>query len=134
MKRVLFLCTNNSARSQMAEGLLRHLYGDRYEVFSAGTEPTQVHPSAIAIMKERGIDITNQQSKSLDLYIKEDFDYVVTLCDQAREVCPFFAGGKEMLHQSFTDPAQASGTKDETLDTFRSIRDEIEEWIKQTFA
>ena len=134
MKRVLFLCTNNSARSQMAEGLLRHLYGDSYEVFSAGTEPTQVHPSTIAVMKERGIDISNQKAKSLDPYIKEDFDYVVTVCDRAREACPFFAGGKEMLHQNFMDPAQASSTKDEILSTFRLVRDEIEAWLKQIFS
>lgn len=134
MKRVLFLCTNNSARSQMAEGLLRYLHGDRYEIFSAGTDPTRVNPRAVAVMKERGIDISKQQTKSLDAYIKENFDYVVTVCNRAREACPFFAGGKEMLHQSFTDPAQAAGTDGQILAAFRNVRDEIEEWIKQTFS
>lgn len=118
----------------MAEGLLRHLYGDRYEVFSAGTEPTQVNPFAVKVMKERGVYISNQQAKSLDPYIKEDFDYVVTVCDQTRETCPFFAGGKEMLHQSFTDPAQAEGTEEQILAEFRNVRDEIGRWIKQTFS
>ena len=118
----------------MAEGLLRHLYGDRYEVSSAGTDPANVNPLALKVMGERGVDISNQQSKSLDPYIKNDFDYVITLCDRVRESCPLFSGGKQMLHQNFRDPAEGDGAENEILAVFRSVRNEIEEWIKRTFA
>ena len=103
-QRVLFLCTHNSARSQMAEGLLRHLGGERFEAFSAGTEATHVRPLAVAAMAELGIDVSRQESKTLDRYLGEPFDAVITVCDQAAEACPVFPGAKRRLHWSFTDP------------------------------
>ncbi|QYJ15911.1 Arsenate reductase [Rubrobacter xylanophilus DSM 9941] len=123
--RVLFLCTHNSARSQMAEGLLRHLGGDRFEVHSAGTEATRVRPEAVAVMAELGMDISGQESKTLDRYLGEPFDYVVTVCDAANEACPVFPGARERLHWSFTDPSQARGDEEERLAVFREVRDEI---------
>src|SRR5208283_1539147 len=104
-KRVLILCTGNSARSQMAEGLLRHDAGDRFEVFSAGIEPSRVRPEAIAVMRELGIDISGQRSKSVDEFAGQSFDYVLTVCDNARESCPIFPGGAVIIHQGFEDPA-----------------------------
>jgi len=103
-KRVLFICTHNAARSQMAEGLLRALHGDHYEAFSAGTEPGSVNASAIRAMAEIGIDISHHRSKSLKEFFDQEFDYVVTVCDHAKESCPYFPGGKKILHQSFDDP------------------------------
>ena len=123
--RVLFLCTHNSARSQMAEGLLRHLAGDRFEAHSAGTEATHVRPLAVRAMAEVGADISDQESKTLERYLKEPFDYVVTVCDSANEACPVFYGAKERLHWSFPDPSQATGTEEERLGMFRAVRDEI---------
>ncbi|MGH9456202.1 MAG: arsenate reductase ArsC [Thermoanaerobaculia bacterium] len=125
MKRVLFLCTHNSARSQMAEALLRHQAGDRFEVHSAGTEATRVHPLAIAAMREVGVDMSSQRSKTLDEYLGQNFDFVVTVCDQANESCPIFPGAPERIHWSFQDPSKAIGTEEERLQTFRKIRDEI---------
>ena len=130
-KRVLFLCTHNSARSQMAEGLLRHLAGDHVEVHSAGTEATLVRPLAIRVMEEIGIDISGQQSKTLDVYLDQSFDYVITVCDEANEACPFFPGAKNRLHWSFEDPAQATGSEEERLGVFRRARDKIRERIEQ---
>jgi len=131
-KTVLFLCTHNSARSQMAEGLLRLLYGNRYEAFSAGVEPTHVHPAAIQVMNEIGVDMSNHRSKSIEEFQEKTFDYVVTVCSHAKETCPFFPG-KQVLHQGFDDPAAFASSSDETIQKFRNIRDEIHEWIKQTF-
>jgi arsenate reductase len=124
-QRVLFLCTHNSARSQMAEGFLRALGGDRFEGFSAGTEATRVRPLAIRAMAEQGIDISRQESKTLDRYRGEPFDYVITVCDQAAEACPVFPGARERLHWSFPDPSQATGSEAEQLATYRSVRDAI---------
>jgi arsenate reductase len=129
--RVLFLCTHNSARSQMAEGLLRHLAGDRFEAYSAGTEATHVRPLAIRAMDEIGIDISGQESKTLNRYLGEPFDYVITVCDEANEACPFFPGAKNRLHWSFEDPAQATGSEEERLGVFRRARDKIRERIEQ---
>ena len=129
--RVLFLCTHNSARSQMAEGLLRDLAGGRFEAHSAGTEATLVRPLAIRAMDEIGIDITDQESKTLDRYLKERFDYVITVCDEANEACPFFPGAKNRLHWSLEDPSRAEGTEEERLGVFRKVRDEIRGRIKQ---
>jgi arsenate reductase len=106
----LFLCTHNSARSQMAEGLLRSLFGDKYEVLSAGTEPRDVNPNAINVMKEIGIDISNQYSKDVKDFIDKDFDYVITVCGGAKESCPFFPGGKQQLYKDFEDPSSFSGS------------------------
>jgi arsenate reductase len=123
--RVLFLCTHNSARSQMAEGLLRHFAGDRFEVMSAGTEATSVRPEAIAAMAVLGVDISGQESKTLDRYLSESFDYVVTVCDDANEACPVFPGAKNRLHWSFMDPSRATGSEEDRLAVFRAVRDEI---------
>jgi arsenate reductase len=129
--RVLFLCTHNSARSQMAEGLLRYLAGDRFEAYSAGTEATRVRSLAISVMEEIGIDISSQESKTLDRYLSEPFDYVITVCDEANEACPFFPGASTRLHWSLTDPSQAEGSQQERLAVFRRVRDELRNRIEQ---
>ena len=131
-KRVLFLCTHNSARSQMAEGLLRHLYGDRFKVYSAGTEPSRVNPFAIKAMAELGIDISDHKSKSLDCFDGTKMDYVVSVCDNARESCPSFPGVNH-IHKAFNDPSQFRGKDEEILEGFRTIRDEIKTWIGDEF-
>jgi arsenate reductase len=128
--KVLFLCTHNSARSQMAEGLLRHLAGDRFEVMSAGTEATHVRPLAVRAMDEVGIDISGQESKTLDRYVGEPSDYVITVCEEANEACPFFPGAAERLHWSLPDPAAAQGTEEERLEVFRSVRDLLRDYIE----
>jgi arsenate reductase (thioredoxin) len=129
--RVLFLCTHNSARSQMAEGLLRYLAGDRFEAYSAGTEATSIRPLAIRAMEDIGIDISSQGSKTLDRYLSEPFDYVITVCDEANEVCPFFPRASTRLHWSLTDPSQAEGSEQERLVVFRRVRDELRDRIAQ---
>ena len=134
-RTVLFVCTHNSARSQMAEGLLRARYGDRFEVESAGTEPGSVHPLAVEAMRERGIDIGAQTSKHVDEVVEaRTFDIVVTVCDSAREACPYVPAKDEHLHRSFPDPSAAPGTRDEILDVFRDVRDAIAAWIDHTFG
>lgn len=130
-RRVLFLCTHNSARSQMAEGFLRHLAGDQFEVFSAGTEAAEVRPLAIRAMAEVGIDISNQQSKTLDHYLGQSFDVVITVCDEANEACPVFPRAKEQLHWSFPDPSAATGAEDGQLAVYRIVRDGIRKCIEQ---
>lgn len=129
--RVLFLCTHNSARSQMAEGLLRHLAGGRFEAHSAGTEATSVRPLAARAMAEIGSDISDQESKTLQRYLGEPFDYVVTVCDAANEACPIFPGAKHRLHWSFPDPSGVTGTEEERLEVFRAVRDEIRARIER---
>ena len=129
-RRVLFLCTHNSARSQMAEGLLRHLAGDRFDAYSAGTEATRVRPLAIRAMADLGVDIAGQESKLLDRYLGETFDAVVTVCDQANESCPVFPGAKSRLHWSFPDPSRATGSEEEQLIVYRTVRDVIRARIK----
>lgn len=124
-KRVLILCTGNSARSQMAEGLLRHEAGDRFEVFSAGTKPSVVRPEAIAVMSEIGIDISGHRSKSVDEFRGAQLDYVITVCDNAKESCPIFPGATKRLHWPFEDPALAQGSEDERKAAFREARDRI---------
>src|SRR3954465_14409961 len=128
--RVLFLCTHNSARSQMAEGLLRQLGGDRFEALSAGTEATQVRPLAIQAMAELGIDIAQQESKTLDRYLDQPFDLVITVCDQAAEACPVFPGAKQRLHWSFPDPSKATGSQERQLAVYRQVRDDIARHIR----
>ena len=125
-RRVLFLCTHNSARSQMAEGFLRALGGDRFEAASAGTEKTSVNPLAIEAMAERGIDISMHSSKVMDGLLDEPWDYLVTVCDDANERCPFVPGIRTRLHWSFPDPSRATGTREERLAAFRRVRDAIE--------
>jgi arsenate reductase (thioredoxin) len=122
---VLFLCTHNSARSQMAEGLLRNLAADRFEVFSAGTEATRVRPEAISVMAEIGVDISSQESETLERYLGEPLDLVITVCDDANEACPVFPGARERLHWSFPDPSKAAGGYEDRLHAFRNVRDEI---------
>jgi arsenate reductase (thioredoxin) len=124
-QRVLILCTGNSARSQMAEGLLRHMAGDRFEVESAGTIATFVRPQAIAIMSEIGIDISEHRSKSLDEFLDTPFDYVITVCDNANETCPIFPGPAKRIHWSFDDPAAMQGSDEQVMDGFRRVRNEI---------
>jgi arsenate reductase len=128
--RVLFLCTHNSARSQMAEGILRHLGGERFEVHSAGTGATHVRPLAIRAMDEIGIDISGQESKRLERYLEESFDYVITVCDDANEACPFFPGAANRLHWSFKGPSRARGSEEEQLAVFRSVRDRIKDRVQ----
>ena len=125
MQRVLFLCTHNSARSQMAEGLLRAWAGERFDARSAGVVATEVRPLAIRAMDEIGIDIRGQSSKRLDVFQGQPFDYAVTVCDEAREACPFFPGASAQLHWSFDDPSAATGTDEERLAVYRRVRDEI---------
>ena len=123
-KRVLFLCTGNSARSQMAEGLLRKMAGDKYEVFSAGTHAKGLHPLAVEAMRAIDIDISMQTSKNVRVFDGQSFDYVITVCDRARQACPVFPGSMP-IHWGFDDPAEASGPRDSQLETFRRVRDEI---------
>lgn len=130
-RRVLFLCTHNSARSQMAEGLLRFLGGDAFEAFSAGTEATFVRPLAIRAMSELGIDISGQQSKTLERYVREPFDEVITVCDTAAEACPVFHGAVRRRHWSLEDPSKASGSEEEQLVVYRRVRDELRSRIER---
>src|SRR5690242_10777566 len=130
-KRVLILCTGNSARSQMAEGLLRHEAGDAFEVESAGTKPGTVRPEAIKAMQEVGIDISGHRSKHVDEFEGQHFDYVITVCDNAKESCPVFFGAAKRLHQSFEDPPPPSvGTDEERMAVFRRVRDQLCTYLK----
>jgi arsenate reductase len=133
-KRVLILCTGNSARSQMAEGLLRHDAGERFEVESAGTRPGTVRPEAIAALRELGIDIAAHRSKHVDEFAGQNFDFVITVCDNARESCPVFLGGAQNLHRSFDDPAAVEGGEQERLAVFRRVRDELRAYLHAQFA
>jgi arsenate reductase len=132
-KRLLVLCTGNSARSQMGEGLFRKEGGQEYEVVSAGTKPSRVRPEAIAVMKEVGVDISGNRSKSVDEFAGQAFDYIVTVCDNARDSCPAFPGVGERIHWSFEDPAAVEGNEDERRAAFRRIRDQIHERVKTFF-
>ena len=125
MKRVLFICTHDSARSQMAEGLINHDLAGKLQAFSAGTEPTSVHPLAIAAMSELGIDISRHRSKAIDEFADEKFDFVITLCDHAAESCPIFFGGVQRIHMGFPNPTAVSGSHEEKLTAFRKVRDQI---------
>jgi arsenate reductase len=130
-KRVLILCTGNSARSQMAEGLLRHDGGGRFEVESAGTHPSSVRAEAVEAMREVGVDISAHRSKSVDEFEGQDFDYVITVCDNAKENCPVFPSKTERVHWSFDDPAAAAGDDEERLAVFRRVRDEIRSRLRE---
>jgi arsenate reductase (thioredoxin) len=133
-QQVLILCTGNSARSQMAEGLLRALADDQFEVYSAGSKPSVVNPLAIAAMDERGIDIRSHRSKHLNEYLAQPFDYVITVCDNAAETCPLFPGPARRIHWSFPDPAAVEGAEAERLASFRQVRDDIEAQLKAWLA
>jgi arsenate reductase len=128
-KKILFLCTGNSVRSQMAEGLMRHFRGDEFEVYSAGVEPKGVHPFAMEVMREIGIDISHQRSKHLDEYREERFDYIVTLCDHAATTCSLFPGEGKIIHRGFRDPTKVEGSEEEKKEVFRKMRDEIKEFV-----
>lgn len=132
-KRVLFLCTHNSCRSQMAEGLANHFLSDRIEAFSAGTEATRVNPLAAKVMAEIGIDLSAHRSKILDEFASDDFDYVITLCGDANEKCPLFFGGVQRLHIGFDDPSRLSGSEAEVLPEYRRVRDEIRQRLGDFF-
>ena len=142
-KKVLFLCFHNSARSQIAEGLLRAMYGDRYEIYSAGVEASKIDPRAVKVMTEIGIDISGQRSKAMNEYKGILFDLAVTVCDKAKEMCPICGvslnapatapAAKETIHKTFKDPAAAGGSEEDQLNAFRQARDEIKDWIAQTF-
>ncbi len=132
--RILFVCTANAARSQMAEGYLRAKYGDKYEVFSAGTRQSTVSPRAILVMQEIGIDISGHRSKTLDTFNGVPFDLAVTLCDNARAVCPVVPTAKKTIHHGFADPHLTPGTDEELLNGYRRVRDDISAWIDSSFA
>lgn len=134
MKKILFLCTHNSCRSQMAEGLVNHFLGDRFQAFSAGTEATRVNPLAIRVLGELGIDISGNNSKTLDEFVGEKFDYVITLCGDANEKCPLFFGGVERVHMGFSDPSRTTGSEEEIMADFRRVRDEIKTTLLAFFA
>jgi arsenate reductase len=129
--KVLFLCTGNSCRSQMAEGFLRHVAGDTFDVFSAGTDPVGVNPDAVRVMAEKGVDISGQESKGVKPFLGRHFTCVVTVCDRASERCPIFPGVVKRIHWSFDDPAHATGTEEEKLAVFRRVRDEVEAHVRR---
>lgn len=133
-KRVLFLCTHNSCRSQMAEALANHFLGDHCQAFSAGTEATRVNPLAIRVLDELGIDTSPLYSKTLDAFAGQTFDHVITLCGDAKEKCPLFFGGVERIHRGFEDPSQLRGSAEDILPAFRKVRDEIKSWIDDYFG
>ena len=132
-KKVLFICTHNSARSHMAEGFMNALFGGRYEARSAGTDPSVVNPVAVKVMAEVGVDICAHHSKGLEDFLDREWDYVVTVCDRAKEACPYFPGGRERIHKGFQDPAGVDGSDEVKLILFRQVRDRIRVWIEQTF-
>ncbi|MEM2999932.1 MAG: arsenate reductase ArsC [Candidatus Bathyarchaeia archaeon] len=133
MKSVLFICTHNSARSQMAEAFLNKLCGDRYEAKSAGVSPKGLNPYVVKAMAEVGIDLSTHRSKSIQEFKGRTFDYVVTVCDSAREECPYFPG-KKVIHKSFPDPSALNGTEEEVMQKVREVRDAIRRWVEQTFC
>jgi arsenate reductase len=133
-KRILFLCTANSCRSQMAEGIANHFWGDRLEAFSAGTQASFVNPTAIAVLKEIDIDISKHRSKNLSEFDGQTFDDVITLCGEANETCPLYIGGTKKTHIGFDDPAKVKGSNEEVLSEFRRVRDDIKEKLTAFFS
>ena len=133
-KKILILCTGNSARSQMAEGLFKHITQSRYDIYSAGTKPSIVRPEAVKVLSEIGIDISNNRSKSVDEFVNEEIDYVLTVCDNAKENCPYFPTKTEIIHYSFEDPAEIEGDKETRLNAFRKVRDEIKKYFENDFV
>jgi arsenate reductase len=130
-KKILIICTHNSARSQMAEGLINAFYSDKFEAYSAGTEVSEVKTQAIEVLKEFGIDISHHYSKHMRDFYGTKFDLAITVCDNAKKVCPVFPGANKNLHKSFPDPAAIKGTEEEKLECFRKVRDQIHNWIKE---
>jgi arsenate reductase (thioredoxin) len=133
-KSVLILCTGNSARSQMAEGLLKHICGDRFEIQSAGTRPIRVSPEAVEVLAEKGIDISGNESKSVDSFGGREFDYVLTVCDNARENCPYFPARTRLVHRGFEDPWLAPGGHEARVAVFRRVRDQIDTYLREDFV
>lgn len=133
-KKILILCTGNSARSQMAEGLLKQICQSKCEIFSAGTKPSNVRPEAIKVLQEIGIDISNNRSKSVDEFVNKEIDYVLTVCDNANENCPYFPAKTKLVHHSFADPAAIEGDEDVRLAAFRRVRDEIKKYLENDFV
>ncbi|MGI9056822.1 MAG: arsenate reductase ArsC [Pyrinomonadaceae bacterium] len=132
-KSILILCTGNSARSQMAEGLLKHICGNKFDIFSAGTKPTSVRPEAIKALAELEIDISDNRSKSVDEFAQREINYVLTVCDNANENCPYFPAKTKVIHRSFVDPAEVVGDEETRLSAFRKVRDEIREYFEKDF-
>lgn len=133
-KSVLILCTGNSARSQMAEGLLQHICGDRYDIQSAGTRPIGVSPEALQVLAEVGVDISGNRSKSVDSFADREFDYVLTVCNNARDACPYFPASKRRIHRTFEDPWLAEGDYESRLAAFRRVRDQIDAYLRNDFV
>ena len=133
-KKILFICTHNSARSQMAEAIVNSYYGNDYEAYSAGIQPTEVNAYAINVMAEIGIDISKHVSKSIEEFRNASFDYVITVCDKARETCPFFPGARELIHKGFNDPAEVNGPPAVVRAAFRNTRDEIHKYLREKFG
>lgn len=132
-KSILILCTGNSARSQMAEGLLKHICADEYDIYSAGTKPSIVRPEAIEALKELGLDISNNRSKSVDEFADKKIDYVLTVCDNAKEACPYFPAQTKVIHHSFEDPAEVEGDEATRVKAFKKVRDEINIYFADEF-
>lgn len=132
-KRILFLCTHNSSRSQMAEAIINSLYSDRYQAYSAGTQPSTVNPFTVKVMSEIDIDLSSHRSKDVKEFKGWSFNFVVTVCNQAQVSCPFFSGAVRFIHQGFTDPSIAVGSYDDKIKIFRRVREEIKNWIEATF-
>ena len=133
-KKILILCTGNSARSQMAEGLLKHIRQNEFEVFSAGTKPSIVRPEAVKVLAEVGIDISKNRSKSVDEFTNQNIDYVLTVCDNAKESCPYFPAQTKLIHHSFADPAEVEGDEETRLSAFRRARDQIQDYLNGSFV
>lgn len=132
-KSILVLCTGNSARSQMAEGLLKHICQDKYEIHSAGTKPSIVRPEAIEALTEIGIDISNNRSKSVEEFTDKEIDYVLTVCDNAKENCPYFPAKTKIVHHAFEDPAEIVGDEETRVQAFKKVRDEIQNYLENEF-
>jgi len=133
-KKILILCTGNSARSQMAEGLLKHITKNKYEIFSAGIEPSFVRPEAIKVLREIGIDISKNRSKSIDEFASRKIDFVLTVCDSDREICPYFPVQTKLIHHSFEDPAEVQGNEKTRIEMFRNTRDRIQKYLEDSFC
>jgi arsenate reductase len=133
-KRILFICTHNSARSQMAEAFLKTLFPERFEVYSAGTQPGKLNPFVVKAMVEVGMDISGNHTKSVDEFKGDKFDLVVTVCDQAKETCPYFPGALDYLHRNFEDPSTFTGSEEEIMEKVRRVRDNIKNWVIETFG
>lgn len=132
-RTVLFICTHNAVRSQMAEALLNNIYGDRYTAYSAGSDPSQIDPLVKTVMSETNIDVSHHRSKGFCVFQEVPLDYVITLCDQAKEACPYFPGGRFRMHKGFSDPSRFQGSAEDLIQEYRRVRDEIKRWIEKEF-